>query len=122
VSPTNPERPDPPSVDWPEGVTPISVEELGKLGLNEKNQLFWDGRRIEIRNRLDLTRLQKTFAIVVSVFAVLGALGGFLTGLNNASVFLCARGTHWLTCPTENASSQPAPRPAPRPARDTPPQ
>jgi hypothetical protein len=89
---------------WPPGVTPISVEELDKLGLNEKNQLFWDGKRIEVRNRLDLTRLQKMFAIIVSVFAVLGAIGGFVTGINNASVFLCARSIHWLSCPPQAAS------------------
>ncbi len=84
---------------WPSDVTPISVEELDRLGLNEKNQLFWDGKRIEVRNRLDLTRLQKAFAIIVSIFAVLGAMGGFMTGFNNASIFLCARGIHWLSCP-----------------------
>jgi hypothetical protein len=84
---------------WPQGVTPIGVEDLDRLGLNAANQLFWDGKRIEVRNRLDLTRLQKTFAVVVSVFAVLGAVGGFVTGLNNASVFLCARDIHWLSCP-----------------------
>jgi hypothetical protein len=27
------------------------------------------------------------------------AIGGFVTGLNNASVFLCARGIDWLSCP-----------------------
>jgi hypothetical protein len=31
---------------------------------------------------------------------VLGGTGGFATGLNDASVFLCARGQHWLSCPT----------------------
>lgn len=88
---------------WPQGVTPIGVEDLDRLGLDTANQLFWDGKRIEVRNRLDLTRLQKIFAVVVSVFAVLGAVGGFVTGLNNASVFLCARGIHWLSCPSTHA-------------------
>ncbi|MBS0641805.1 MAG: hypothetical protein U1E70_02640 [Acetobacteraceae bacterium] len=84
---------------WPRGVTPIGVEDFDRLGLNEQNQLFWDGKRVEVRNRLDLTWLQKTLAIVVSVCAVLGALGGFVTGFNNASIFLCARDIHWLSCP-----------------------
>ena len=93
---------------WPPGVTPIGIEDLDKLGLNPRNQLFWDGKRIEVRNRLDLTRLQKTFAVIVSVFAVLGAMGGFVTGLNNASVFLCARDIHWLSCPVQAGASHPA--------------
>ena len=85
--------------DWPPDVTPIGVEDLDKLGLNPSNQLFWDGKRIEVRNRFDLTRLQKLFALIVSLFAVMGALGGFVTGFNNAAVFLCARNVHWLSCP-----------------------
>lgn len=85
--------------EWPASVSPIGVEDLGRLGIDPGNQLFWDGKRIEVRNRLDLTRVQKVFAVVFSVFAVLGAIGGFVTGLNNASVFLCARDVHWLSCP-----------------------
>lgn len=84
---------------WPRGVTPISVEQLGNLGLDAKNRIYWDGKQIEVRNHLDLTRLQKTLAIIVSVCAVLGAVGGFVTGLNNAAAFLCARDVHWLGCP-----------------------
>ena len=87
------------SENWPPGVTPIGIEDLGKLGLNTRNQLFWNGKRIEIRNRLDLTRLEKTFAVIVSFFAILGGIGGFVTGLNNASIFLCAPDIHWVSCP-----------------------
>ncbi len=86
---------------WPKGVTPIGIEDLGRLGLNAQHQLFWNGERIEVRNRLDLTTLEKTLAIIVSVFAILGGIGGFVTGLNNASNFLCARDIHWVTCPVE---------------------
>src|ERR1700712_3445021 len=85
--------------DWPADVTPLGVEDLERLGLNRSNQLFWDGKRIEVRQSLTLTGLQKTLAAVVSVFAILGGLGGFVTGLNNASIFMCARGYHQLGCP-----------------------
>ena len=85
---------------WPDDVEQIGLEDLGRLGINPDNQLFWDGRRIEIRQSLSLTRFQKFIASVAAVCAVLGAIGGFVTGLNNASVFLCARGLHWLSCPT----------------------
>lgn len=97
---------DPKPARWPPDVTPISVEELDRLGLNAKNQLFWDGRRIEVRNRLALTRLQQLLAIVVSIAAVLGAIGGFVTGLNNASIFLCARGIDWVSCPGPSTALQ----------------
>jgi len=94
----------PPPHGWPRDVTPIAIEDLGRLGINSDNLLFWDGRRIEVRNRLDLSRVQKLVAGIVSVFAILGALGGFVTGLNNASIFLCGRGVQWLGCPATDAA------------------
>ena len=84
---------------WPTGVRPILVPDLKRLGINEQNELFWDGRHVEIRRPLTLTRFQKFITIIVTFCAVLGALGGFVTGLNNASVFLCARHVTFLTCP-----------------------
>jgi hypothetical protein len=84
---------------WPEGVEPIKVEDLDRLGIGPGDQLFWDGRRIEIRRPLDLTTLQKIFAVVVAVFAVLGGIGGFFSGFSDASQFLCARNINWLSCP-----------------------
>lgn len=88
------------SGEWPRGVEPIGVDDLRRLGISRDNQLFWDGRRIEIRRPLVLTGFQKGVAAIVTVGAILGGLGGFVTGLNNASVFLCARNVHWLSCPT----------------------
>ena len=84
---------------WPNGVRPILVPDLKRLGINEQNELFWDGRHVEIRRSLTLTRFQKFITIIVTFCAVLGALCGFVTGFNNASVFLCARHVTFLTCP-----------------------
>ena len=84
---------------WPNGVRPILVPDLKRLGINEQNELFWDGRHVEIRRSLTLTRFQKFITIIVTLCAVLGALGGFVAGFNNASVFLCARHVTFLTCP-----------------------
>lgn len=84
---------------WPPGVEPIGLEDLDRLGISRADELYWDGRRIEIRRPLVLTRLQTIATAIVTVFAILGGLGGFVTGLNNASIFLCARHLAWLTCP-----------------------
>ena len=83
---------------WPTEVRPSGVEDLERLGLNSENQLFWDGKRIEVRQTLTLTKLQKWLTVIVSVCAILGGLGGFVTGFNNATVFLCGRGITWLSC------------------------
>ena len=84
---------------WPREVTPIRVADLSRLGIDGAKQLYWDGKQIEIRRPLTLTGRQKAITAVVTVFAILGGLGGFVTGFNNASVFLCARNIHWLSCP-----------------------
>ena len=84
---------------WPDGVEPIALEDLGRLGISRSDELFWDGRRIEVRRSLVLTRFQKVITGIVTVFAILGGLGGFVTGLNNASLFLCSRNIDWLSCP-----------------------
>jgi hypothetical protein len=86
---------------WPKEVKSIGIEDLARLGLNAQNELFWDGRRIEVRQALTLTRAQKLLAVAVSICAILGGIGGFVTGLNNATIFLCARGFTVLTCPVE---------------------
>ena len=84
---------------WPADVEPISLEDLGRLGINSQQELFWDGHRVEVRRRFILTGFQKVIASVVTVCAILGGLGGFVTGLNNASVFLCGRDITVLSCP-----------------------
>jgi hypothetical protein len=95
---------------WPPGVEQIGMEDLGRLGINQADQLFWDGRRIEVRQSLALTGFQKSIAGIAALCAVLGALGGFVTGLNNASIFLCARNVHWLSCPEPAVPSPTRPR------------
>lgn len=89
------------SPGWPSDVERISLEDLGRLGINARQELFWDGRPVEIRRRLTFTGFQKFVAFVVTICAILGGLGGFVMGFNNASVFLCARQVTYLSCPSQ---------------------
>jgi hypothetical protein len=91
------------SGDLAKGVEPIGLADLGRLGINADDQLFWDGRRIEARQSLVLIGFQIGFQTFIATPAALCvvqvALGGFVTAVNNASIFLCARGNAWLICP-----------------------
>lgn len=89
---------------WPKGVDPISIEQLDKLGINARSELFWDGHRVFTRSQFSLTWPQSLLAILAAVASV----ATVATGLNNASVFLCARDVHWLSCPVQPAPSPPA--------------
>jgi hypothetical protein len=86
--------------NWPTGVEPIGLDDLNRLGIDAGRQLYWDGHRIEIRRMIVLTRLQKWFATGAAIVGLLAGLATIATGINNASVFLCARGISVLTCPT----------------------
>ncbi len=77
----------------------IKITDLKRLGIDRNRELYWDGQRIEIRRRLDLTGVQKFFAVLVALFAVLGGIGGFVSGFVDATDFLCARNICWFTCP-----------------------
>jgi hypothetical protein len=57
-------------------------------GVSRDNQLYWDGKPVEIRRRLKLSRLQIAGAFVVGLVAIIGGLG---TGLNEGYDFGCKR-------------------------------
>jgi hypothetical protein len=96
-----------PRDQWPPDVHPIAVEDFERLGINAANELFWDGRRIEIRRPLILTWPQKIAAGIVTVFAILGGLGALVSGVKDGAEFLCARDIQWLSCPTEPTALTP---------------
>lgn len=69
------------------------LQDLDRLGTDKNNRLYWDGKLI--RTPLVLTTPQN----VLAVLAALASIATVITGLNNASVFLCARHIAWLSCP-----------------------
>jgi hypothetical protein len=77
--------------NWPEGVREINVENLASLGINDSGELFWNGRRIEVRRRLRLSWWQNAGAAAVVIATVLGGLGGFAQGAVAVVDFGCAR-------------------------------
>lgn len=84
----------------------IDQEELDLLGLNDGNELFWDGRRVVTKLRLTWPQ---TF---VAIVAVLASLATIATGLQNGSLFLCGRGVAWA-CPGPVSVAGAAVRPVP---------
>jgi hypothetical protein len=99
---------DRPSDPWPPGVQPIGIEDLDRLGLNADNELFWDGKRVEIRRALVLTTFQKVGAVIVSICAILGGIGALVSGVKDGAEFSCAREITWLSCPAPVAPPAPS--------------
>ena len=71
----------------------MALEDLERLGTDDTNRLYWDGKLI--RTPLVLTTPQN----VLAVLAALASIATVVTGFNNAAVFLCARHIDWLSCP-----------------------
>ena len=88
---------------WPSGVEPITMEELEKLGRNANGELFWEGKRLITRSQFHFTLPQ----VCLAILAAIASLATIATGLNNASVFLCARNIAWLGCPNPVVSTVP---------------
>ncbi len=65
---------------------PISPDDLDRLGINSRNQLFWDGKQVEVRSRLNLTWPQTLGAILVGTAAI---CGGFASAANDGTEFTC---------------------------------
>ena len=65
---------------------PISVDDLDRLGINSRQELFWDGKRVEVRSRINLTWAQTAAAILVGAAAI---CGGFSSAANDGTEFTC---------------------------------
>lgn len=60
--------------NWPPHVWSVGIDRLDYLGVDNKRNLYWDGKRIEIRRPLSLSFWQKTGAVLLAASAIAGAL------------------------------------------------
>lgn len=84
----------------PAGVRPITLDELDRLGISSDGRLYWDGRPVEVKQRLALTFWQKVMSAIVAVAAVVGGFGGAAQGIAVGHDWLCK--TKWTArgCPS----------------------
>ncbi|MFT8246755.1 hypothetical protein [Roseomonas sp. BN140053] len=73
--------------DWPKGVRPIDVAEFHRLGIDGENKLYWSGK--EMNYKLKLNWWQNA----VAGLAIMASLATIASGVQTASLYLCARGT-----------------------------
>ncbi len=80
---------------WPNGVRPVGLVELNEIGVDDRGRLYWQGKPIEVRQRLSLTFWQKAAAFLVAA----GALATFLVTIANGVTDLVDWGCKvgWLT-------------------------
>ncbi len=81
--------------DWPARVTPISWNNIGRLGVGQDGQLYWDGRPVVTRSRLNLSSWQRFLAAFTAAAIIAGGFGGLMAGVDAGHHFGCQ--VHWWT-------------------------
>ena len=75
--------------NWPEGVAPVSLDDITKLGVDSKKRLYWDGVPIVTSPLSALTFWQKIIGLVLGFAAVLGGIGSFAQGWTAYNDWAC---------------------------------
>ena len=94
----------------PEGrnVHTIGITDLSRLSIDRDGRLYWDGKPVEVRRRIMMSRAQILSAVVIGAFVVIGAVGAAINGTAAAIDWACRIGWTKSYC-------GPAETPPPRP-------
>lgn len=65
--------------NWPSNVWSIGVDRVDLIGVDEQGELYWNGRRVEVRRGVSLTFWQKVGAIIVAIATICAATGTCIT-------------------------------------------
>ena len=85
----------------------IGITDLSRLSIDNDGRLYWDGKPVEVRRRIMMSRPQIVGAGIVAVFVVIGAIGAAVHGSAAALDWACRLGWTTAYCP----QSEPAPAP-----------
>jgi hypothetical protein len=81
-----------PPPEWDQSLRPISLSGLNLFALDNKGNLYWDGQPVETRRRLDLTRAQAVWAVLIGLSAIAGGIGGAVQGATTYHDWACKIG------------------------------
>lgn len=92
---------------WPKGVRQITLEKMDGLGIDENDRLHWDGRPVQMVQRLDLTKWQAIGAFLVGFAVVVTALATLVVAGVSYHEWACKTG--WpsvVECPQQPLFSE----------------
>jgi hypothetical protein len=93
-------------------VHPVDMTDLSRLSIDRDGRLYWDGKPVEVRRRISMSRAQVVGASIVAGFVVIGAVASAIQGAVAARELVCQLG--W------SASACTLPGGQPRPGSDIP--
>ena len=79
---TPPGEPDQPSPKKSgRNIQPLATADLSRLSIDNDGRLYWDGKPVEVRRRISISRAQVVGASIVAPFVVIGALASAIQGV-----------------------------------------
>ena len=89
---------------------PVGVKDLSRLSVSDDGRLYWDGKPVVVRRRVQLSPWQTFGAILIGLVALVIALSGILHVTITAHDWMCR--AQWLTSSCPAAPAPPSALPA----------
>ena len=89
---------------------PVEMTDLSRLSIDNDGRLYWDGKPVEVRRSLLMSRMQIVGLIVIGILIAIAALGAALHAAVATHDFACRSGwTESLCAPATPIFPSPAP-------------
>jgi hypothetical protein len=79
-------------------VHPVDMTDLSRLSIDSDGRLYWDGKPVEVRRRVSMSRAQVVGASIVAAFVVIGAVASAVQGAVAARELACRFGWSASAC------------------------
>lgn len=95
----------------PEGrnIHPATAMDLTRLSIDNDGRLYWDGKPVEVRRRLMMSRQQVIGASIIAFFIVIAAIGSAIQATATLSDWACRTGWSGKCDPAMPQAPQPRP-------------
>ena len=92
--------PEPRPEPEPQGrnIHPVDMTDLSRLSIDRDGRLYWDGKPVEVRRRIAMSRAQVIGASIVAGFVVIGAIASAIQGAVAARELACQLGWSASAC------------------------
>ena len=76
-------------------IHPLATADLSRLSIDNDGRLYWDGKPVEVRRRIEMSQTQVVGASIVAVVLAISALGAAIQGSLGLRDWGCRLG--WTT-------------------------
>lgn len=87
-------------------VHPVTMTDLTRLSIDNDGRLYWDGKPVEVRRSILMSRAQVIGASVIGAFVVIGAIAAAIQGSAAVRDWACRLGWTQSYCALPDAYPQ----------------